>query len=123
MLLPFSITWRPGRPIHDEVVFAVTKAVVTRQLKPGDRFPSIRTLSQELKINPNTAQRIVSTLVERGIIEVQPGIGTIVGVLRPAAAPVRRAALHDDIERVVVEARRVGLDVDDLVELIRREWK
>ncbi|PYR05179.1 MAG: hypothetical protein DMG00_22055, partial [Acidobacteria bacterium] len=75
--------------MHDEVVFAVTKAVVTRQLKPGDRFPSIRTLSQELKINPNTAQRIVSTLVERGIIEVQPGIGTIVGVrrLRPCAAP------------------------------------
>jgi len=109
--------------MHDEVVFAVTKAVVTRQLKPGDRFPSIRTLSQELKINPNTAQRIVSTLVERGILGVQPGIGTIVGTLRPAPAPVRRAALHDDIERVVVEARRVGLDVDDLVELIRREWK
>ena len=109
--------------MHDEVVFAVTKAVVTRQLKPGDRFPSIRTLSQELKINPNTAQRIVSTLVERGILEVQPGIGTIVGTLRPAAAPVRRAALHDDIERLVVVARRVGLDVDDLVELIRREWK
>ena len=29
MLLPFSVTLRPGRPLHDQVVFAVTKAVVT----------------------------------------------------------------------------------------------
>ena len=123
MLLPFSVTWRPGQPLHDEVVFAVTKAVVTHQLEPGDRFPSVRTLSQELKINPNTAQRIVSTLVERGILEVQPGIGTIVSVLRPAGVSVRRAALRDDVERLVVDARRLGLDVDDLVELIRRDWK
>jgi GntR family transcriptional regulator len=123
VLLPFSITWRTGRPLHDQVVFAVTKAVVTQQLKPGDRFPSVRTLSQELKINPNTAQKIVSTLVERGLLEVQPGVGTVVSALRPALSSVRRAALHDDIERLVVEARRIGLDVDDLVDMIRREWK
>lgn len=123
VLLPFSITWRSGRSIHDQVVFAVTRAVVTRQLKAGDRFPSVRTLSQELKINPNTAQKIVSTLAELGLLEVQPGIGTVVTALRPVVSSVRRAVLHDDIERLVVEARRLGLNLDDLVDLIRREWK
>ena len=123
MRLPFSITIRPDRPLHDQVVLAVTKAIVTRQLQSGDRFPSVRTLSQELKINPNTAQRIIGTLVERGLLEVQPGVGTLVTASRPASASAARAAVQDQIEQLVVEARRLGLDFADLLDLIRREWR
>ena len=123
MLLPFSVTLRPGRSLHDQVVFAVTKAVVTGQLKTGDRFPSVRTISQELKINPNTAQKVVATLVERGLLEVQPGIGTAVAAWRPAASSARRAVLRDSIDRLVVNAKRIGLELTDVIDLIRREWK
>ena len=123
VLLPFTVSLRPGRSLHDQVVFAVTKAVVTGQLRAGDRFPSVRTLSQELKINPNTAQKVVSTLVERGLLEVQPGIGTVVAAWRPSASGTRRAVVRDGVERLVVDARRIGLELNDLVDLIRREWK
>lgn len=125
MLLPFSVTLRPGRPLHDQVVFAVTKAVITGQLRAGDRFPSVRTLSQELKINPNTAQKVVSTLVERGLLDVSPGIGTTVAEWRPVAASFsgRRALLHDHVERLVVDAKRLGMDLSDVLDLLRREWK
>jgi GntR family transcriptional regulator len=123
VLLPFSVTLRSGRPLHDQLVFAVTKAVVTGQLQPGDRFPSVRILSQELKINPNTAQKVVTTLVERGLLEVQPGIGTTVAAWRTVASSARRAVLHDHIERLVVDAKRLGLDLGDVLDLIRREWK
>ena len=122
-MLPFSVTIRPGRALHDQVVFAVTKAVITGQLQPGDRFPSVRTLSQELKINPNTAQKVLTTLVERGLLEARPGIGTTVAAWRPASGAGRRAALADQIDRLVVEAKRLGLDVSDLVDSIRRAWK
>lgn len=123
MLLPFSIALRSGRPVHDQIVFAVTKAVVRGQLQAGDRFPSVRVLSQELRINRNTAQRVVATLVERGLLEVQPGVGTIIAAWRPAAASTDRAVLHDQIERLVIDAKRLGLNVGDLLDLIRREWK
>ena len=98
MGLPFSADLRPGRPLHDQVVFAVTKAVVTGQLAPGDAFPSVRVLSQELRINPNTAQKIVGTLVERGLLESRPGIGTVVASWRPEPTPARRALLASHIE-------------------------
>ena len=77
-MLPFSLALRPGEPVVDQVVYAVTRAVVSGQLRPGDRFPSVRTLSQELKVNPNTAQRIVALLVEAGLLAVEPGVGTVV---------------------------------------------
>lgn len=122
-MLPFSVTLRPGRSLHDQVVFAVTKAVVTGQLQAGDRFPSVRNLSQELKINPNTAQKAISTLVERGFLEARPGIGTTVAVWRPAAGAGRRAILADHIERLVVDAKRLGLELSDVLGAVRREWK
>ena len=64
--LPFTVTLRAGEPIAEQVIYAVTRAIVTGQLLPGDAFPSVRILSQELKINPNTAHRIVAALTSDG---------------------------------------------------------
>jgi GntR family transcriptional regulator len=130
-MLPFSLALRPGEPVVDQVVYAVTRAAVSGQLRAGDRFPSVRTLSQELKINPNTAQRIVALLVEAGLLAVEPGIGTVVTTHQqtagPSAAASRRsdmAALRDRLaEPLVVEARRLGLGLDDLIDLVRAQWK
>jgi len=123
MGLPFSVDLRPGRPLHDQVVFAVTKAVVTGQLAAGDAFPSVRTLSQELQINPNTAQKIVATLIERGLLEPRPGIGTVVAAWRPAANPAKRAVLTSQLDRLVVEARQLGMTLSDVLDAIRKAWK
>lgn len=123
MGLPFSVDVRPGRPLHDQVVFAVTKAVVTGQLAAGDAFPSVRSLSQELQINPNTAQKIVATLIERGLLEPRPGIGTVVAAWRPAANPAKRAVLASQLDRLVVEARQLGWTLSDVLDAIRKAWK
>jgi GntR family transcriptional regulator len=130
-MLPFSLALRPGEPVVDQVVYAVTRAVVSGQLRVGDRFPSVRTLSQELKVNPNTAQRIVALLVEAGLLAVEPGIGTVVTDRQhsgagPAGSSRRAdlAALQDRLaEPLVVEARRIGLGLGDLVEIVRARWK
>ena len=130
-MLPFSLALRPGEPVIDQVVYAVTRAVVSGQLRPGDRFPSVRTLSQELKVNPNTAQRIVALLVEAGLLAVEPGIGTVVtnhatsgGTTDTSARRSELAALQERLaEPLVVEARRLGLGLGELVDVVRARWR
>jgi GntR family transcriptional regulator len=126
-MLPFSLSLRPGEPVVDQVVYAATRAVVSGQLRAGDRFPSVRALSQALKVNPNTAQRIVGLLVEAGLLVVEPGIGTVVtSGAGQGAAPKKAevAALGDRLaEPLIVEARRVGLGLTDLLDLVRERWK
>src|SRR6185436_16545374 len=129
-MLPFSIALRPGEPVVDQVVYAVTRAVVSGQLRAGDRFPSVRALSQELRVNPNTAQRIVALLVEAGLLAVEPGIGTVVtgrDERRPVDAAARRSelsALQARLaEPLVVEARRLGLGLGELIDIVRARWK
>jgi len=118
---PFAISLRSGVPIYEQVIYAVTRAIVNGELRPGDPFPSVRALSQDLKINPNTAHKIVSALTERGLLDVRPGIGTVVSSSRPSSASERRTVL-DEAERLVVEARRAGLSLEDVLASIRAHW-
>jgi GntR family transcriptional regulator len=121
-MLPFTISLRSGEPILDQVVYAVSRAVATGQLQSGDAFPSVRRLSQDLKINPNTAHKIVAALTERGFLTVRPGIGTIIAEPRTGPALARKALLDTHAERLVVEARHAGVSLNDFLQAIRRHW-
>lgn len=121
-MLPFTVRLRTGVSVYRQLVYAVQKAVVSEQLLPGDRFPSVRNLSQELRINPNTAQKVVRRLVDQGLLEVQPGIGTIVARLPEATPRERSALLEDEVEQLVVEARRLSLTRDQLIRAVEDQW-
>ena len=121
-MLPFTVALHSGEPVYEQVIYAVRRAVVTGQLRTGDAFPSVRDLSQALKINPNTAARIVALLVEEGLLVVRPGIGTVVGDPARGDGAARRAVLEGDAERLVVDARHRGITLTDLVAAIRRHW-
>jgi len=121
-VLPFTIALRAGEPVYEQVIYAVRRAVVTGQLRAGDPFPSVRELSQALKINPNTAHRIVALLVDEKLLAVRPGIGTIVSDGPRGDAAGRRTVLDQDAERLVVEARRNGVSLGDLIAAIKRQW-
>ena len=122
-MLPFSVSFKPGLSVHEQVAYAVKKACVTGQLRPGDAFPSVRSLSQELRINPNTAHKVVGTLVAEGLLEVRPGIGTFVSRAPAATRGQRRTLLHEEIERLVVEARKLSLDLQEVIDAVRDQWE
>ena len=122
-MLPFSIELKPGLPIAEQVVFAVKKAVVTGQLKPGQVFPSVRTVSQELRINPNTAHRIVAALVAEGVLVTTPAVGSVVAPHAAGDRLERAELLGADLERVVVEAKKLGLTLDEVATGLAAHWK
>ena len=122
-MLPFAITLQSGQPVSEQVVYAVKRAVVAGKLRPGDAFPSVRALSQELRINPNTAHKIVAALTAEGLLEVRPGIGTLVAEAPVATREQRRQLLQDEVEALVVEARKYGLDLADVQDALTKQWK
>lgn len=121
-MLPFTVTFQTGRPVFEQVVYAVKKAIVSGQLLPGDPFPSVRVLSQDLKINPNTAHKIVTALVHDALLEVKPGIGTIVAPARPSTVAERSVLLDEEMERLVVEAKNLSLELRTVLDAVRDHW-
>jgi GntR family transcriptional regulator len=122
-VIPFQVHFRPGVSLYEQVVYAAKKAVISGQLRPGDPFPSVRTLSKELKINPNTAHKVVMHLVTAGLIETRPGIGTVVAVLPESSPKERTQLLGNEIEQLVVEAKKLGIGLDDMIDSISTHWK
>jgi GntR family transcriptional regulator len=122
-VIPFRVHFRPGVSLYEQVVYAAKKAVISGQLRPGDPFPSVRTLSKELKINPNTAHKVVMHLVTAGLIETRPGIGTVVAELPESSAKERTQLLGNEIEQLVVEAKKLGIGLDDMIDSISTHWK
>ncbi len=122
-MVPFRVTFRAGVSLFEQVVYASTKAMVSGQLRPGDSFPSVRALSKELKINPNTAHKIVAHLVNEGLLETRPGIGTVVAVLPDSSRKERTELLEREIEELVVEAKRLGIELAAMQDAISAHWK
>ncbi len=121
-MIPFQIELKAGVPIYEQVVYAVKKAIAFGRLTPGDRLPSVRNLSQELKINPNTAQKAMARLIQEKIIEVRPGIGCTVASASPATAEQRAAVLDRKIEELIVDAKRLGLNERELTQVMHKGW-
>jgi GntR family transcriptional regulator len=122
-MLPFSIELKPGLPVAEQILFAVKKAVVGGQLSPGDPFPSVRSLSQDLRINPNTAHKVIAALVAQGVIITTPAIGSVIASRAPGSGRERAELLGSDLERVVVEAKKLGLTIDEVQSGLAAQWK
>lgn len=91
-------------------------------MQQGDVFPSVRALSRDLSINPNTAHKVIAQLIVDGLLYAQPGIGTIVAELPPSTGPQRTALLGNQIETLAVEARRLSIPLEDLISALEKHW-
>jgi GntR family transcriptional regulator len=101
----------------------VKKAVVAGQLKPGQPFPSVRVVSQELRINPNTAHKIVAALVTQGVLITTPAVGSVVAEQAAGDRTERAELLGRDLEHLVVEAKKLGLTLDEVLAGLAAHWK
>jgi GntR family transcriptional regulator len=121
-VIPFRVQFRNGISLFEQIVYAAKKAMISGQMRPGDAFPSVRALSKELKINPNTAHKVIAQLLSGGLLESRPGIGTVVAALPSSTRTQRTGLLGRQIEELVVEAKRLSIDLDEMLASIEHHW-
>jgi len=122
-VLPFPIELTPGAPIYEQIVEAVKRGMATGRLKERDRFPSVRAISADLRVNPNTVQKAVAELTSQGLLEVHPGQGCYVAVRPAGTAREQKAALAPLLEQLVIEAAQLGVDEPALHEFLEAKWR
>lgn len=118
----FRLSLKPGESIFDQLVFAAKKAFISGEFQAGQAFPSVRALAAEFKIHPNTAHKVIQHLIQERWLDARPGIGTVVADIPEPRPGDRKRLLQNEVEQLVVEAKRVELDVEDVVQAIREQW-
>lgn len=122
-MIPFRVVFQPGLPLYEQVVYAAKKALISGQLRTGDAFPSVRSLSTELKINPNTAHKVITHLLNEGLLEVRPGMGTIVAAPPCGSRTAQTRLLENEVEQLVVEAKKLGMSFGDVMAAFEAHWE
>ena len=118
----FQIDFSNGLPVYQQVVRQVKFAVAGGALKAGELVPSVRELSRELAINPNTVARAFRQLQADGVLETVRGMGLQVAAGAQQQCRQERVTLiRQRLQQVLVEARQSRLAADELRALVDGE--
>jgi GntR family transcriptional regulator len=109
-----------GVPIYRQIVNQVKYLVASGRLAPGEELPPIRTLAEQLVINPNTVARAYMELEHAGLINKRHGSGTYVS---ENGSPLRRGArleiLGQRADALLAEAGHLEVGLAEVLELLR----
>jgi GntR family transcriptional regulator len=110
-----------SKPVYQQLVDGVKAAIAKGVWEPGDRMPSVRELSAQLTLNPNTVAKAFQELERQHVIEVVRGRGTFV-----AAVGLRRDrddrvhAMADRMRELFIEAHHLQMTDEEVLDLFRR---
>lgn len=116
------LEFKSGVPVYEQLLYAARKAIIGGEFEVGEAFPSVRALSAELRLNPNTVHKALSALKDAGLIETVPGVGHRVAALPDGSARERAALLGPETEALVLKAREQGVSRKDLIAAINKHW-
>ncbi|XZE46929.1 GntR family transcriptional regulator [Pirellulaceae bacterium SH467] len=120
----FSIDANNGVAIYEQIVRQVKFAVAEESLRPGQLLPSVRSLSVELALNPNTIARAYQQLQGEGILESLRGRGLVVCQGAPKICRSdRKTIIADRLRTVLTEALHGGLSGEEIEEIVRKQLK
>lgn len=107
-------------PPFEQIRAQITLHVAAGRLVPGERLPTIRTLSSQLDVAPNTIARAYRELIATGICEAAGRRGTFVTETPPVAHAVaaRTEVLSDAAHRFAVTAAELNVPIDEALEAI-----
>ena len=115
----FSINESNGVAIYEQIVRQVKFAIAEQTLRPGQLLPSVRGLSHQLAINPNTVARAYLQLQADGVLESLRGRG--LAVCNGATAQChefRQSLMADRIGMVLSEALHGGLTSQEIRSIV-----
>ena len=109
-------------PLYEQVISQVERGILTGEFRADEQIPSVRQLSIELSVNPNTLQKAYTELERRGLCYTVPGNGRFVS---KDAEQKLRSMRRDLIEKVVQLARELklsGIGEDEIIKAVKNAY-
>jgi len=117
--MQYEINSASRLPIYQQLVQQVREAIARGDLKPQEQLPSVRQLSRDLVVNPNTIARAYTELEREGLLNNRPGRGVFVAVPRDELTrDARRRRLLESLDKFLTEAVHLGFAGDEVVRLV-----
>jgi GntR family transcriptional regulator len=108
-------------PIYQQLAQQVRAAIARGELQPEAGLPSVRQLSRELVVNPNTVARAYTELEREGLLVSRPGRGIFVAVPRnDLTRSARDRRLTEQLDHLLTLAVHLGFSAEEVLALVSR---
>jgi len=107
-------------PIYEQIIEQLETFVLKGVLKVGDQIPSVRSLSIQLSINPNTIQKAYSELDRTGIIDTVPGRGSFIAKDAKANLQNLQGGQLKELSNIVERLALAGITKEEIVDAINK---
>ncbi|QUI24435.1 GntR family transcriptional regulator [Vallitalea pronyensis] len=110
---------RSSTPIYEQIINEVKTSILKGMLVPGDKLPSVRQLSKNLIVNPNTVSKAYMELERQKVIQTLKGRGTYVSMdYNPTKEATKINIMKNNLKNIVVEAHYIGIGKQELIGII-----
>ncbi|WP_017754346.1 GntR family transcriptional regulator [Calidifontibacillus oryziterrae] len=105
-------------PIYIQIMNLLKTKIVSGEMNGGDKLPSVRDFSKELKVNPNTIQRAYQELEREELVFTQRGMGTFVTENINTINKLKRTMATEVVEQFFKEMKNLGFKQAEIKEII-----
>lgn len=110
-------------PIYVQIMNLIKHNIVTKKLRGGDKLLSVREMSENLKVNPNTIQRAYQELEREGITYTQRGMGTFVNDDNDMVRRLKNEMASETINNFINGMKSLGFDGKEIINIINERVK
>lgn len=115
--------FRNDAPIYAQLVDLLQRKLVTGELAPGQRLPSVRELAGEAGVNPNTMQRAMSELERQGLVFSQRTSGRFVTEDEGLVNSLREQMARKQAEEFLEGMSQLGFGPEEILPFLERVRK
>ncbi|WP_261301550.1 GntR family transcriptional regulator [Paenibacillus andongensis] len=104
-----------SKPIYLQLADRINRQIVSKELKAGEKLPSVREMGVKYSVNPNTIQRTYSELEREGILETKRGQGTFVTEQEDRLVQQRENLKNEQILSFVKVMKEMGFSSYEII--------
>lgn len=110
-------------PIYIQIMNIIKRKIIKGELKVGNKLPSVRDLSTELKVNPNTIQRAYQELERENLVYTQRGMGTFVTEDENIIRDLKKSMASNLVNNFIEDMKSLGFSLEDIMMIINEKIK
>ncbi|UII57746.1 GntR family transcriptional regulator [Cytobacillus spongiae] len=115
----FELDVRSRKPIYEQLVDKLKELIISEVLKQDEQLPSVRSLAQQITVNPNTIQKAYRELENQGYIYSVKGRGSFVSPTSPKQNTEKIMKMKNELLKILSEALYLGISADEIIQLIK----
>lgn len=108
-------------PIYLQIINLIKRKIASGEMKGGDKLPSVREFSKELKVNPNTIQRAYQELEREEVIFTKRGMGSFVTEDQEKIINLKKNIATNVVKKFMEEMKEIGFKKEEILEIIKEE--